>query len=216
MDTQNNNKTNATVELDKVHTYRHNGVIHKTSLKNSSLKSVHKNFFRNHGHRKSLNSPAHGLTLKELEQKKAEALEEEYACLKILFIILGTEEFKDIIYEKISYIDDLSEDEIVIKSHEYKTHKIIKKSDFRTNFNYSPYAFIDFLHINGSKNDKHSNKNSMPVGYYSSEHRPVEIPKLGEYCLDESTGFWKKATAKDIELHIKRQKEPLYMKWQQQ
>ena len=206
--------TNNIDPQEEVRTHTHKGVHHRTADKNSLLKPLHKKALDDHSHKKPLFKHRRKLTFNEIARNKAEALEEEYSCLKILFSILQTEEFKDIRYDSITYLDDTNEDELVIMSEKYKTHKIIRKSDFRANFNYSPNAFIFFLHSSGAVNERTSPTKRLPAGYHSSELRPAAIPKIGEYCLDELSGFWRKATAADVERLKKRQKEALYMKFE--
>jgi hypothetical protein len=152
------------------------------------------------------------VTLKQLELKKTIDLELEYACLKILYVILETDEFKNIDFESISYLDDTNDNELVVISDKYDTHKIIRKSEFRTNFSYSPGAFIHYLHINGAVNERSVTK-KKPAGYDQSEKKQVVVPKVGDFFLDPVTGFWKKATAQDTERFEKERKDSLYMKF---
>jgi hypothetical protein len=155
------------------------------------------------------------VTLKQLELKKSIDLELEYACLKILYIILETDEFKNIDFESISYLDDTNDNELVVISDKYDTHKIIRKSEFRTNFSYSPGAFIHYLHVNGAVNERSVKAKKKPAGYSTSEKKQIIVPKVGDFFLDPVTGFWKKATVQDTERFEKERKESLYMKFVQ-
>ena len=93
--------------------HKHSETVHKHGVHH---KPRHQDAVRKHLH----HNRHHEETLKGVVQKKAEKLEEEYACLKILFTILGTEEFRDIDYKSISYLDDTNENELVILSDKYK------------------------------------------------------------------------------------------------
>ena len=156
---------------------------------------------------------AQQVTLKQLEQKKSIDLELEYTCLKILYVILETDEFKNIDFESISYLDDTNDNELVVISDKYDTHKIIRKSEFRTNFSYSPGAFIHYLHTNGAVNERTVKK--KPAGYAEPNGKQTPIPKVGDFFLDQLTGFWKKATVQDTERFEKERKESLYMRFVQ-
>jgi len=193
---------------------------HKQEDKDADHKHGHTNQHHHQHHKthskhehKEVPKLSHFETLKKLEKKKADELEAEYTCLKILFTILETEEFKDIDYKSISYLDDTDDNELVLLSEKYATSKIIKKSDFREHFNFSPGAFIYFLYVNGAKNERASINKSNPLGFYSTDKFNSLVPQVGQYYLDTLTGFWKKASPKDIERIMHERKAAMYMQF---
>lgn len=144
-------------------------------------------------------------------RKDAENLEIEYKCLKALFSILDTKDFKYTDFGELSYSNNFELHELEIISRKHQTHRIVKADDFTSKLKISPYTFVDFLHQNGATNDRApKSTKARPVGEYLSTEKVVVIPKLGEYYLCSLTGFWKIASKDDIDkLELKR-KEALY------
>jgi hypothetical protein len=141
----------------------------------------------------------------------AEELEAEYACLKVLFAILETNCFKYIDFDTVSFMNHFENEEIELICNKFSTHKIVKNHEFATKFKISPYAFLDFLHINGAINERATQNKNRPVGQYIKDEKVIVVPKVGDYFLCSFTGFWKKATRADVEFIEKARKESLYM-----
>jgi len=140
-----------------------------------------------------------------------QSLEAEYSCLKALFQILETEDFKYTDFDCVTFMNHYESNEIEIMSKKFNVHKILKSDDIVTYFKISPYAFIDFLHVNGAINERIPKKNNRPVGNFIHNDKIAIAPKVGEYYLCALTGFWKEATLKEIELFDNKRKETLYM-----
>jgi len=144
-------------------------------------------------------------------RKTREELEIEYKNLKAIFEILETDNFRYSHFECVSYIDNYETKEIEIFSEKYVIHKIITYSVCIRNFRISPYYFVKFLNINGAINEAALRKER---GYLTataaSEALTAKKLNVGQSFLDPYSGFWKNATAQDVEYFEKKRKESLY------
>jgi len=144
-------------------------------------------------------------------RRTPEELEIEYLNLKAIFGILETDNFKYTDFEYVSYLDNYETKEIEIFSEKYGIHKIIPYAFFIKKFRVSPYYFVKFLNLNGAIDEGAAKKQR---GYLTataaSEALTAKKLKVGQSFLDPNTGFWKTATALDVENFEKKRKESLY------
>jgi len=144
-------------------------------------------------------------------RKTPEELEIEYLNLKAIFGILETDNFRYTDFEYVSYIDNYETKEIEIFSEKYGIHKVVTYAVFIKKFRVSPYYFVKFLNLNGAINEGATKKTH---GYLSATPGSAALTasklKIGQSFLDPESGFWKIATAADVEKSEKRRKESLY------
>jgi len=107
--------------------------------------------------------------------------------------------------------DETNEVEIV--SSKFNQHKILKFIDFTSHFKVSPYTFVDFLNVNGAVNERKQPSKNYPVGHYVEKEKLILVPKVGDYIMCPTTGFWRLATKMDVEEFDKKRKESLYIKF---
>ena len=145
------------------------------------------------------------------ENKRAEDLDAEYTCLKILYAILETNDFKFVDFETVSFSNNFEIQELEIICSKYKSHKIVKSSDFVTKFKISPYTFAEFLEVNGACNERKRDNRKRPAGHYIEKDKQVKVPSVGDYIVCATTGFWRQATKVDVEDFEIKRKESLYL-----
>jgi hypothetical protein len=138
----------------------------------------------------------------------AEDLEIEYACLKVLFKILETDNFRYTDFSEVSFLNHLENTELELISEKFNVHKVVRYMDFVSKFKLSSYSFLDFLHANGAINEKKPLKHKK---HHNAKKEKIIVPKIGEYYLCQDSGYWKIASKFDVDRLEKARIESLYM-----
>ena len=142
----------------------------------------------------------------------SEELELEYSCLKAIFTIMETTDFKYADFEQIYYLLRHPEDSLEIFSKKHSIRKTITKIDLKTNFRISFDVFVSFLKCSGAKDEALRNKerrDSVRTAPSTLNVAPRDL-KPGDYYLCPVTGFWKIATFDDVDEVVRMKRSRHY------